>query len=85
MLQMLVHYMITDHKTFRGAFDADAENRNNNSLSLLQIWRESHDSIWALYSVSNADTATEYLNTAAKVFNSQAGVRETTHHLLETI
>lgn len=85
MLQMLVHYTINDHQTFRTAFDADAENRNRNSLSLLQIWRETPDSIWALYSVGNADRAAEYLDTTAKVFNSQAGIRATTHHLLETI
>ncbi|MDO5606766.1 MAG: hypothetical protein Q4G25_16565 [Paracoccus sp. (in: a-proteobacteria)] len=83
-MQMLVHYTIADYARFKTAFDADAEDRGNNSLSLLQLWRESGSSAWALYQVADAKQAQDYLNGAAGAFNAQAGVSATALHLLET-
>ena len=83
-MQMLVHYTIADYPKFKAAFDGDAEDRGNNSLSLLQLWRESNTSAWALFSVADAKKARAYLDGAAGVFNSLAGVRKAEAHLLET-
>lgn len=83
-MQMLVHYTVADYATFKHAFDNDAEDRGNNSLSLLQLWRESNTSAWALFSVADAKKARAYLDGAAGVFNSLAGVRKAEAHLLET-
>ena len=83
-MQLLAHYTIADYATFKSAFDADAEDRSNNSLSLLQLWRESGTSAWALYDVANAKRARDYLDGAAGVFNSQAGVTATAFHFVET-
>lgn len=84
MNQMLVRYDIAGFAQFRKAFDNDAEDRSNNGLSLLQLWREGDAHAWALYSVTNAASARAYLDGAAGVFNSQAGVSATSAHLLET-
>lgn len=83
-MQMLVHYTLADYPKFKAAFDADAEDRGNNSLSLLQLWRESNISAWALFQVADAKQARAYLDGAAGVFNSQAGVSGTQAHVLET-
>lgn len=83
-MQMLVHYTISDYAKFKTAFDGDAEDRGNNSLSLLQLWRESGTSAWALFNVADAKKAREYLDGAAGVFNSQAGVSTAEAHMLET-
>ena len=83
-MQLLAHYTIADYAAFKAAFDADAEDRSNNSLSLLQLWRESGTSAWALYDVANAKRARDYLDGAAGVFNSQAGVTATAFHFVET-
>ena len=40
-MQLIARYTIGDFTTFRTAFDADAEDRGLNGLSLLQLWRES--------------------------------------------
>lgn len=87
MTQMIVHYSFADYATFKSAFDKDAEDRGQNGLSLLQLWRDSgasSTSAWALYQVNNAAAAKEYLSGAAQVFNSQAGVRAVETHLVET-
>ncbi|UXU75290.1 MULTISPECIES: hypothetical protein [unclassified Paracoccus (in: a-proteobacteria)] len=84
MTQMLAHYAFGDFATFRAAFDADAEDRGHNGLSLLQLWRENDRSAWALFSVGDAAAAQAYLQGAAGVFNSQAGVTATEFHLVET-
>lgn len=84
MTQMIVHYTIADYARFKPAFDADAEDRGRNGLTLLQLWRESDQSAWALYQVNDAKTAQDYLADAAGAFNSQAGVSATSAHLLET-
>ena len=39
---------------------------------------------WALYAVSDARAARDWLQGAAAVFNSQAGVTATATHLVET-
>ena len=83
-MQLLAHYSIADYASFKAAFDADAEDRGNNSMNLLQLWRESGTSAWALYDVANASRAREYLDGAAGVFNSQAGVTATAFHFVET-
>lgn len=83
-MQMLIHYTVADYAKFKSAFDADAEDRGNNSLSLLQLWRESGTSAWALFDVHDAKKAREYLSGAAGVFNSQAGVSAADAHALET-
>ncbi|MTH76475.1 hypothetical protein [Paracoccus aestuariivivens] len=84
MTQMIAHYQIADYARFRTAFDADAEDRGNSGLSLLQLWRENDTSVWALYQVADATRATAYLQGAAGVFNTQAGVSATEFHLVET-
>ncbi|MDQ1900027.1 hypothetical protein RAH32_06175 [Paracoccus sp. WLY502] len=83
-MQMIAHYSVNDYASFRTAFDADAEDRGNNGLSLLQLWRENDGSAWALFSVSDAKAARAYLDGAAAVFNSQAGVSATSYHFVET-
>ncbi|MTH64899.1 hypothetical protein [Paracoccus shanxieyensis] len=84
MTQMIARYTISDFARFKTQFDADAEDRGNNGLSLLQLWREGDGSAWALYQVGNAAKAQEYLGQAAAVFNSQAGVSDAEFHLVET-
>ena len=84
MTQMIAHYTVASYATFKAAFDNDAEDRSNSGLSLLQLWRESDTSAWALYNVSNAKAARAYLDGAAGVFNSQAGVSATDFHMVET-
>ena len=84
MNQILVHYRIADYGQFKTAFDADAEDRGSVGLTLLQLWREGANGVWALYSASNSAKARDYLAGAAKVFESQAGVTAAQIHLLET-
>ena len=84
MTQMIAHYSVAEYAQFKTAFDADAEDRANNGLSLLQLWREDGGTAWALFSVSDAKAARGYLEGAAGVFNSQAGVTGTDFHFLET-
>lgn len=84
MTQMIAKYSFPDYAAFKTAFDADAEDRANNGLSLLQLWRENDGTAWALYSVSDAKAARGYLEGAAGVFNSQAGVIGTEFHFVET-
>ncbi|WP_232845028.1 hypothetical protein [Paracoccus onubensis] len=84
-MQLLAHYRISSgYDRFKSAFDADAEDRGHNSLSVLQLWREDDSNIWALYDVADAAAARAYLNGAADVFNSQAGVMATDFHFVET-
>lgn len=83
--QMLVRYSTENYDQFRAAFDGDAEDRGNNGLTLLQLWRETgSQAAWALYQVSNAQAAREYLSNGAGAFNSQAGVSATQFHQVET-
>lgn len=85
-MQLLAHYRIDGgYDKFRSAFDADSEDRGNNSLSLLQLWREDGANIWALYNVADPATARAYLDGAAGVFNSQAGVAASDFHFVETL
>lgn len=84
MNQILVRYDIGDFRAFKTAFDADAEDRGNNGLSLLQLWREGGSRAWALYQSANPVRSREYLAGAAGVFNAQAGVSGTEVHVLET-
>lgn len=83
-MQLITRYTIQDHGTFRTAFDADAEDRGRNGLSLLQLWREGEGHAWALFQVNDAKAAQAYLQGAAKVFESQAGVSASQHHFVET-
>ncbi len=82
--QILVRYDIADFASFRPAFDADAEDRGNNGLSLLQLWREGSGRAWALYQSGDPVRARNYLTGAAAAFNAQAGVSATEVHMLET-
>lgn len=84
MTQMIAHYAFSDYAKFKTAFDDHAEDRGNNGLSLLQLWRESATSAWALYQVNDAKVAKEYLAGAAGAFNSLAGVTSVETHLVET-
>ena len=84
MTQMIAHYSVTEYAQFKTAFEADAEDRGNNGLSLLQLWREDGGNAWALYSVADVQAARDYLDGAAGVFNSQAGVRAAVFHFVET-
>ncbi len=83
-MQMLVHYRMAGYAGFRKAFDADAEDRANNALTLLQLWREDDSSAWALFETADASRARAYLDGAAGAFNSLAGIRSVSAHLLET-
>lgn len=83
-MQMIAHYSIETYAKFKTAFDADSEDRGNNGLNLLQLWRENDSSAWALFDVGNPTAARDYLNGAAGVFNSQAGVAATSFHFVET-
>lgn len=85
-MQLLANYRISaGYDRFKAAFDEDNEDRGQNSLSLMQLWREDNSSIWALYNVADAAAARTYLNGAAGVFNSQAGVTGTDFHFVETV
>lgn len=84
-MQLIARYTIENFSTFRTAFDADAEDRGLNGLSLLQLWREGDRNAWALYQVNDAKAAHAYLTSGAGAFNSQAGVEATDFHFLETI
>lgn len=83
-MQMLVHYSFDDESRFRAAFATDAEDRGQNGLSLLQLWREDGANAWALFDVRDVTAARDYLDGAAATFNAQAGVTATRRHLLET-
>lgn len=83
-MQMIAHYSIVEYAPFKAAFDADAEDRGNNGLSLLQLWREDDRNVWALFSVSDAAAASAYLEGAAGVFYSHGGVIDTSYHFVET-
>ena len=83
-MQLIAHYTLADYASFRAAFDADAEDRGHNGLSLLQLWREDGGNAWALYQVNDAKAARAYLSGGAAAFNAQAGVSATDFHFLET-
>lgn len=83
-MQMIAHYSVNDYAAFKAAFDSDSEDRGNNGLSLLQLWRENDGSAWALFTVADAGKARAYMEGAASVFNSQAGVTAASHHFVET-
>lgn len=82
-MQALVNYKVTHYSKFKNAFDEDAEDRSHNGMSLLQLWRENNGSAWALFQLQDAKKAHDYLNGAAGVFNSLAGVETTSIHILE--
>lgn len=83
MSQMIAHYTVNDFTAFKAAFDNDAEDRSNNGLSLLQLWRQDNRNAWALFSVGDATAAKAYLDGAAGVFNSLAGVTATSFAFVE--
>ncbi|WP_265500674.1 hypothetical protein [Paracoccus beibuensis] len=83
-MQLIVRYTASDPARFRAAFDADAEDRGRNGLSLLQLWREGDGHAWALFQVNDAEAARDYLQTGAKIFESQAGVTASQAHFVET-
>ncbi|MDN3710801.1 hypothetical protein QWZ10_01280 [Paracoccus cavernae] len=82
--QLIANYTFADYATFRAAFDRDSEDRGRNGMTLLQLWRENPTSAWALYQISDAKAAQDYLSGAAGVFNAQAGVSAVRSHLVET-
>lgn len=84
-MQLIVRYIHADPATFRTAFDADAEDRGRNGLTLLQLWREDDSHFWALFQVGNPKAARDYLDGAAAVFAAQAGVTSTDAHFVETV
>ncbi|WP_405405112.1 hypothetical protein [Paracoccus sp. Ld10] len=84
-MQLIVRYSHADPATFRSAFDADAEDRGRNGLTLLQLWREDDGHSWALFQVSDAKAARGYLDGAAAVFATQAGVTATDAHFVDTV
>lgn len=83
-MQLIIRYAAADYSRFRSAFDADAEDRGLNGLSLLQLWREGDSHAWALFQVNDGKAARAYLETGAKVFESQAGVTASQAHFVET-
>lgn len=84
MTQMIARYTTSDYALFKKAFDADSEDRGNNSLSLLQLWREDDRNAWALFQVGDTNVARTWLEGAAGVFNTQAGVTGVEYHFVET-
>ncbi|MFV0408484.1 MAG: hypothetical protein ACK5LJ_01905 [Paracoccus sp. (in: a-proteobacteria)] len=80
---MLVHYTFADYPTFKTAFDNDSEDRSNNAMLLMQLWRESNSSAWALFDLHDPLKARAYLDGAAGVFNSQAGITAVQTHMLD--
>ena len=83
-MQLIIRYSLQDHTRFRTAFDADAEDRGNAGLTLLQLWTEDAGHAWALFQVNDAKAARDWLQAGAQVFASQAGVGATDAHFLET-
>ena len=84
MTQMIAHYTVADFAAFRSQFDQDAEDRGNASLSVLQIWREGNARVWVLYQIADGKRALAYLDGAAQVFNSRAGVTAAEFHVVQT-
>lgn len=82
--QLLARYDFPDHARWQSAFDADAEDRGNASLSILQVWREGSGTAWVLYQVANGARARDYIAGAQQLFASQAGVTRAEFHMLET-
>lgn len=82
--QIIARYDIADYAQFRAEFDADAEDRGNASLSVLQIWREGAGRAWVLYEVHDGKRALDYLQGAAQVFNGRAGVQNAEYHTVQT-
>ncbi|SDK99566.1 hypothetical protein [Paracoccus chinensis] len=82
--QIIARYDIADYAQFRAEFDADAEDRGNASLSVLQIWREGTGRAWVLYQVADGKRALDYLQGAAQVFNGRAGVQNAEYHAVQT-
>lgn len=83
-MQMIAHYKVKDYSAFKTAFDEHVEDRDNAGLSLLQLWREDNGNAWALYQVNNGAATRAYLDGAAGVFNSLAGVTSAEFHMVET-
>ncbi|QBX34747.1 hypothetical protein E4191_08515 [Paracoccus liaowanqingii] len=83
-MQLIIRYAHADPAVFRRAFDADAEDRGRNGMSLLQLWREGDGQSWALFQIANAKAARDYLDGAAATFNAQAGITSAEPHFLET-
>lgn len=83
-MQLIIRYAHADRAAFRTAFDADAEDRGRNGMTLLQLWHEDAGHSWALFQVSNPKSARNYLSGAAATFNAQAGVTTADAHFLET-
>jgi len=50
----------------------------------LQLWREDAGNAWALFTVTDAKAAKEWLGGNAQVFNSLAGVAAAKAHFVET-
>ena len=73
-LQLLTRYTAFD----KAAFDADAENRGQAGLSLLQLWR-GEGAHWALFSVNDRGKAQDWLSRAGSM-----GHGPDESHLLET-
>lgn len=82
--QLIARYDIADYAQFRAEFDAEAEDRSNASLSLLQLWREGEGRVWALYQIADGKRARDYLDGAAQIFNGRAGVQASEFHVLQT-
>ena len=83
-MQLILHYQIAEYDSFRRAFDAAAEERGRHGLSLLQLWREDGQNAWALFTVTDAKAAKEWLSGNAQVFNSLASVASANAHFVET-
>ena len=82
--QIIARYDIADYAQFRAEFDADAEDRGNAWLSVLQIWREGTGRVWVLYQVADGKRALDYLQGAAQVLNGRAGVQDADYHVVQT-
>lgn len=65
-MQLLIDFPATD-AAWQTAFDADAENRANAGLTLLQMWRGADDAsaVTCLFDVANRGRAQEWLDKAA--------------------
>ena len=43
-MQLLAHLKVADYDAWRRTFDDDAEARGNAGITLLQLWRQRHES-----------------------------------------
>lgn len=66
-MQLLIDYTASDYAAWQSDFDAEAENRANAGMTLLQMWRGADDAsaITCLFEVNDRDRASAWLDKTA--------------------